>query len=79
MAHYDCKNCGHTLGVAFGICERCTPKEYFELQNNIAQLKEKAREKWDKGRDKFIDEYLQEHGIDIIRKRLEEIRNEEKL
>jgi predicted ATP-dependent serine protease len=79
MAHYDCSNCGHTLGVSFGICERCTPKEYFKLQNDITKLKEEANDRWDTGRAVFIEEYLEEHGVSIIRNKLEEMRNDKRL
>ena len=32
MAHYDCSNCGESMGIAFGICKDCTPPEYFQLE-----------------------------------------------
>jgi hypothetical protein len=31
MAHYDCSNCGAHLGIDFGSCHRCTPREYHDL------------------------------------------------
>jgi len=79
MAHYDCKNCGHTLGVSFGICENCTPKEYFDLQKEITLLREHALLAWDDGKEEFFDKYLEEHGISAIRNRLEEMRNDKRL
>lgn len=28
MSHYDCDNCGYSLGIDYGYCEYCTPKSY---------------------------------------------------
>lgn len=33
MAHYDCSNCGAHMGIGFGYCRECTPKEYRELDS----------------------------------------------
>lgn len=35
MSHYDCDNCGATMGIAFGSCNNCTPKEYFQLEKEL--------------------------------------------
>ena len=38
MAHYDCKNCGYSGGVAFGYCEECTTEDYRNTQKEIEKL-----------------------------------------
>ena len=40
MGHYDCKDCGASLGLHFGVCTNCTPKE---LLDERAELKEKEQ------------------------------------
>ena len=35
MSHYDCKNCGSHLGIDWGSCEDCTPKEYLDLSKKL--------------------------------------------
>jgi|TARA_R110000796_G_scaffold37271_6_gene94032 predicted ATP-dependent serine protease len=62
MAHYDCTNCGHTLGISFGRCEACTPQRYFDLQNELKDIADAAVEAWrvhcKKEQLAFVDEYL---------------------
>ena len=31
----DCTNCGEPWGYSFGICEKCTPPEYFDLEEDL--------------------------------------------
>ena len=45
MAHYDCKNCGAHLGIDYGECEECTPKEVFKLEKQLTTAKIEAEEK----------------------------------
>lgn len=35
MSHYDCRNCGATMGVDIGSCESCTPQIYFEIKEEL--------------------------------------------
>ena len=81
-SHYDCRNCGHYLGINFGQCEACTPKEYFDLQNKIKYLNDSAKIAWDsesiKARGLFIKQYLDDSGYDSLVIKLEVIRNSNK-
>jgi len=74
MSHYDCKNCGHYLGINFGHCEACTPQEYFDLQNQIKNTRGGAAEAWDEkseeARKLFMKEYLDDAGYDHMINRL---------
>ncbi len=58
MAHYDCSNCGAHMGVCFGSCEECTPKEVFEANRKYNSQYHDAVSAWDKliekERAKFI-------------------------
>lgn len=46
MAHYDCSNCGASMGIGFGYCTSCTPKEYHDLNRAIGELQTQAEAKW---------------------------------
>tara|TARA_R110000803_G_scaffold34347_3_gene75062 strand:- start:50 stop:304 length:255 start_codon:yes stop_codon:yes gene_type:complete len=78
MAHYDCKNCGHYLGIGFGECEACTPQEFFDLQNKIKDLDDLSGHAWNnktaKLRSDFIKEYLEENGYNHLVAQLEGLR-----
>jgi len=62
MAHYDCKECGHTLGIDWGVCTNCTPDEYFELMKCVKKIYAEAVAEWDKAslwqRETFIAQYV---------------------
>ena len=66
MAHYDCTNCGHPLGIAFGRCEECTPQRYFDLQQEISQIAENALVAWREHSKQeqmiFVEERLNAEG-----------------
>lgn len=42
MAHYDCKNCGTYGGIAWGICEYCTPEDFLQIESDLASEYRKA-------------------------------------
>ena len=77
-SHYDCRNCGHYLGINFGECEACTPQEYFDLQNEIKNTRSGAAEAWDSSsmatRKLFIEQYLEDKGYGHMVNRLEGLR-----
>tara|TARA_B110000908_G_scaffold85182_1_gene101790 strand:+ start:2207 stop:2464 length:258 start_codon:yes stop_codon:yes gene_type:complete len=77
-SHYDCRNCGHYLGIAFGQCEACTPQEYTDLQNEIKHLDELSKDAWNSeskvARALFIQQYLDDKGYDHMLNRLEGLR-----
>ena len=38
MAHYECSNCGASMGIDFGFCKNCTPKEYFIIKEELKDI-----------------------------------------
>jgi len=80
MSHYDCKNCGHSFGISWGMCEACTPPEYVDLGREIKKIKESAKDAWgvhsEISRKKFMDEWQNENGYQEKTARHEEIRTE---
>lgn len=80
MSHYDCTHCGHTMGIAFGLCKNCTPAEYFALQAKRAQLFCEAERAWDRKvaeeRNKFIDAYLDDCDYSGVVAQMEQMEEE---
>jgi predicted ATP-dependent serine protease len=78
MSHYDCKNCGHYLGINFGQCEACTPQEFFDLQKELRTLSKLSELAWDNESDEarkiFIKEYLEDKGYSHMVNRLDGLR-----
>jgi len=68
MAHYDCDDCGHPEGIAYGYCRNCTPQEVFDIQDKQRLAYADAKAAWRREiRDKkkvFIDTF--------VKKRMEE-------
>lgn len=81
MAHYDCSNCGSIMGIAFGICNNCTPEDYIELEGRKRELCVKAdlyaEEQLGVQRRLLVENYLNINGYDEIREKMEEIRERE--
>ncbi len=77
MAHYDCTNCGYSMGIDFGSCENCTPKEYFDLWNKWRSILYDADRAWEEHisaeRNLFIAEFKEKNGIDAIQERMRKI------
>lgn len=48
MAHYDCSNCGERMGIAFGSCSSCTPKEFHTVSEQIQKTQAADKLKADK-------------------------------
>ena len=46
MAHYDCSDCGSSMGIAFGYCNSCTPKEYKDAQHELNKIAAEAEVEW---------------------------------
>lgn len=47
MAHYDCSNCGASMGINFGMCNSCTPKEIFDADKKLQRANIEAVQRWD--------------------------------
>jgi len=48
MAHYDCADCGASMGIGYGTCRECTPTEVFDAQEELRQAAQKAEVEWEK-------------------------------
>ena len=68
MAHYDCSDCGASMGIAYGICKECTPDWYFKKEREDRHLRHEAARQWDVRMDAtkeaFILDYIKEHSND---------------
>lgn len=84
MAHYDCSNCGESMGICFGSCSSCTPKEYHDLERSMAELRSWAENRWQahikaemealqKRRESFIDALISEQ-MEPLQKRMHEVK-----
>ncbi len=60
MSHYQCKNCGASMGGDYGICQSCTPKEYIDFQSKIHELYCNSNKEWE-SYDYYILTYYDEY------------------
>lgn len=58
MAHYDCSNCGESLGIGFGKCLACTPLEVFEAETQLRNAHLEAEAEWNAAVRQLRDEFL---------------------
>lgn len=47
MAHYDCSDCGASMGIGYGYCTECTPKEVFEADRALKEARKRAEREWE--------------------------------
>jgi len=47
MAHYDCRDCGDHMGIAYGCCKGCTPKEVLKLKEQLTEETATAGKRFD--------------------------------
>lgn len=77
MAHYDCSNCGESMGIAFGMCTSCTPPSIkkLEIKYNAAYANAEAAwnqkiaeitERLERAREIFISQEVQKARIDFL-------------
>lgn len=87
MAHYDCSNCGERMGVDFGSCSSCTPREYHDLVRARGEIRAKAERDWEaqhaamienfqKWKEKGIAELAKEAGLPAVEAKLHDLRME---
>lgn len=48
MAHYDCDNCGAYMGIGYGYCDKCTPREVLDAKSKLESAKESAGRKYER-------------------------------
>lgn len=65
MSHYDCRDCGATEGIAYGICESCTPAEVFEAKHRYRNACAIARQEFDDSLNDLRLAYIQEKTADL--------------
>ena len=71
MAHYDCDNCGYSMGNAYGYCSNCTPdwvieakKKYKKVVTNAySQAKIEFESRIDKRAQKLIGDAKDEYNL----------------
>ena len=68
MAHYDCSNCGAHLGVDWGSCKKCTPKEWDELKKEKSELIQQFKNQWNHDNKELLD------MLEAWKKKIEEAR-----
>jgi len=80
MSHYDCNDCGASMGISFGYCNNCTPKEYFdikeELKDIIYETETKVNKHFRKQRNQLYNELLNKTKYTKLQERLKELENE---
>ncbi len=68
MSHYDCKDCGATMGIGYGLCSSCTPPEVITLKEELKDEINTVEMIYDElnwssyvsERDKFVEERVGE-------------------
>lgn len=74
MAHYDCSDCGESMGIAWGYCGACTPPEYLELKTHCNDLYDEADEGFENyietQREKWIKQELAKTDYNASQKRM---------
>lgn len=75
MAHYDCTNCGESMGICWGLCKRCTPKEYLDAAAEFRMIRAKAEQEWDDIHSSQKKAFIDHHVSSILATmtRLEEL------
>ena len=62
MAHYDCSNCGESMGIAWGSCSTCTPLLYLKDKEKLpliyAEISSKVTRELGEEHHKRIMKYL---------------------
>lgn len=58
MAHYDCSNCGASMGISFGMCESCTPRAVTEAELTEKVAWTEAEQEWRRATDSLRKEFL---------------------
>lgn len=65
------------MGIDFGYCVNCTPKEYFDLKEKIYKISRKAEREWllksEDIRNEFINAFEKSLGVDALRQQLKDI------
>jgi predicted ATP-dependent serine protease len=72
MAHYDCDHCGASMGIAFGICENCTPKDYLIKKRELERAEKDAATEFDDVVREIKSSYIKEK-TKVLREELLEI------
>lgn len=65
MAHYDCDDCGSSLGIAYGHCDNCTPKIVKELNNEYIYQRRIAETEFDSIMKRKKEEFIEDRTRDI--------------
>lgn len=81
MAHYDCSNCGSYMGVAFGYCDDCTPKEYKDITHELNGINASALLSWSNETYFLKQQYLKafkKQEREALEARLKQIEEEHK-
>jgi predicted ATP-dependent serine protease len=77
MSHYDCSNCGSTLGLFWGECTNCTPKEYLMLKEEGKKIKAAAEKSFNEHiinyKLKYIENYYVDNGYFELNERMEKL------
>lgn len=81
MSHYDCDNCGSTMGLFWGHCTNCTPKEYLDMKEEAERIYKDIKFEFDEyieeKKDKWMDSRLKKTKYYEIIKKMKDIREKE--
>ena len=59
MAHYDCRDCGASMGIAYGICATCTPSAVYKSKADLRGARERAAATYDDEHEEERDRYIE--------------------
>jgi len=46
MSHYDCTDCGTSMGIAYGVCDKCTPQCVKDAQQAMLSAEAEAYKRY---------------------------------
>jgi predicted ATP-dependent serine protease len=67
MAHYDCSDCGASMGVGYGICTACTPQEVLEAGKRLQLAVDDARQEFRKRQQRLEHKFVEEKTRNLKR------------
>lgn len=76
MAHYDCTDCGNSMGIAYGICSNCTPKIVREKEEEFKNAVNKASHEFYQMVGNSLRRKIEEKEQKYIDKKVGKLRSE---
>jgi hypothetical protein len=71
MAHYDCNDCGASMGISYGLCPDCTPddvrKAKAKMLSNYSIIRQEVYEEFEDKISKKVNRLMKKERADYTR------------